>query len=73
MLFTGAVSTHYNNFEFYKGIDCVMTQLRQTNGFMESVRPWELRKDPEILNVVLHIILENLRICSTLLQVWAVS
>ena len=35
-----------------------MTQLRQTNGFVESVRPWELRKDPEILNGVLHIILE---------------
>ena len=55
---TGAVSIHYENFKFYKGIDCIMTQLRQTNGFVELVRPWELRKDPEILKGVLHIILE---------------
>ena len=55
---TGAVSIHYHKFKFYKGIDCIMTQLCHTNGYVESVRPWELRKDPEILNVVLHIILE---------------
>ena len=49
---TGAVSIHYHKFKFYKGIDCITTQLFHTNGFVESVRPWELRKDPEILNVM---------------------
>ena len=43
-----------------------MTQLCHTNGFKESVRPWELCTDIEILNVRLKIILENLQICSTL-------
>lgn len=71
--FTGVVTTHYDNYEFYKGVDCIMAQLRQTNGFMESVRPWELRNDIEVLNVVLHIIMENLRVCSILLQVMAVN
>lgn len=71
--FTGVVTTHYDNYEFYKGVDCIMAQLRQTNGFMESVRPWELRNDIEVLNVVLHIIMENLRVCSILLQVIAVN
>ena len=46
-LFTGAVSTHYNNFEFYSGIDFKITQLCPTNGSMESVCPWELRTDLE--------------------------
>ena len=46
-----------------------MTQLRQTNGFVESVRPWELCKNPEILNVVLHIILQDW-IFSSWLQVY---
>ena len=68
-LFAGALSTHYNNFEFYSGIDFIITQLCHTNGSMESVCPWELRTYLEILNVGLQIILETLRICSSLLQV----
>ena len=63
------LSQHMITVGSYKGIDRILTQFRHTYGFMESVPSWELCKDLEILNAVLHIILENFRIHSTILQV----
>ena len=65
----GIVSEHYNQFNYYKGVDSIMLQLRNTNGFIESMRPWELKDNKDMLDLVLHITMENLRVCSILLQV----
>jgi len=48
-----------------------MGQLRATNGFMQDSQPWLLTDldNRDILNVILHVTMENLRICAILLQV----
>lgn len=66
---TAEVATHYDGFSFYKGVDCIMAQLRLTNAFMESRKPWKLRDEPNLLSLVLHTVMENLRVCGILLQV----
>ncbi|XP_067949721.1 methionine--tRNA ligase, mitochondrial-like [Watersipora subatra] len=67
-LLPGLVSQHYEEYNFYKAVDCIMLQLRKSNGFMESQRPWELKDNPVLLDTVLHIVMENLRVCGILLQ-----
>lgn len=43
--------------------------LHSANLFVETLKPWELRKvDPIRLDVVLHVTLESLRVCGILLQ-----
>lgn len=64
-------SGHYSSFNFYKAVDSVIVTLHQANLFFETLKPWELKKQPSRsaeLDVVLHITLETLRICGILLQ-----
>ena len=65
------VSTFYEEMNFYKGIDAIMQQLRDTNEFVDRKQPWNLRKDPtkEVeLETVIYITLETLRVVGILLQ-----
>lgn len=62
---------HYNDGNFYKVADAVIATLHKANLFFETMKPWELKKNPssaEQLNAVLHITLETLRVCGILLQ-----
>ena len=48
-----------------------MSQLRQTNTFVQSHRPWELKNKPEQeewLTCILSVVMETLRISGILLQ-----
>ena len=63
------VSKHYEEFNFYLGIDAIMESLRATNDYMTKEQPWILKKvDVERLNYVLILCLESLRISGILLQ-----
>ncbi|CAH2216908.1 jg21311 [Pararge aegeria aegeria] len=62
---------HYTNYQFYKVVDSVIHVLHLANLFFETMRPWDLKKKPEChkeLDVILHLTLETLRICSIILQ-----
>ncbi|XP_045780639.1 methionine--tRNA ligase, mitochondrial [Maniola jurtina] len=62
---------HYTNYQFYKVVDSVIHVLHLTNLFFETMKPWDLKKKSECqkeLDVILHITLETLRICSIILQ-----
>ncbi|KAF2897537.1 hypothetical protein ILUMI_08640 [Ignelater luminosus] len=62
---------HYSDFNFYKVVDATIATLHIANLFFETLKPWELRKNVNSLNelnVVLHITMESLRICSIILQ-----
>ncbi|XP_077289916.1 methionyl-tRNA synthetase, mitochondrial [Arctopsyche grandis] len=61
---------HYDNYDFYKVVDCVIAALHSANLFFSEYKPWELRKSLETqkdLDVVLHLTLETIRICSIIL------
>ena len=63
------VGSHYAEFEYYKGVDAIMAMLRDTNGFVQDEKPWELKKtDLERLDCVLHVTCECLRVAGVLLQ-----
>ena len=58
-------------YNIYKGIDLIMSQLRMCNAFVQQHKPWELRKQEhqaDWLNNILAITLETLRITCILLQ-----
>lgn len=62
---------HYDNLNFYKVVDSVLATLRANNLFFETLKPWELKKNPsslEELKVVLHLTFETLRISGILFQ-----
>ncbi|KAK5644850.1 hypothetical protein RI129_006150 [Pyrocoelia pectoralis] len=62
---------HYSEFNFYKVVDATIATLHIANLFFETLKPWELKKNPETLNqlnVVLHITMETLRICSIIMS-----
>lgn len=63
--------THFDAYDFYKAVDEVIKVLHTANNFMETFKPWELRKDPNAtrrLHTVLRIVFETLRITSIILQ-----
>ncbi len=65
------VASHYERFEYYKGVDLIMEVLRNTNSYIQNEKPWELRKNASEkirLDVVLYVALESLRISGLLLQ-----
>ncbi|XP_014671388.1 PREDICTED: methionine--tRNA ligase, mitochondrial-like [Priapulus caudatus] len=65
------VAEHYDECNFYRGLDAIMSCLRDTNAFIQSQAPWTLKKRPEKqrhLQTVLHIALESLRVSGLLLQ-----
>ncbi len=68
---TDTVKCHYEEFNFYKGIDAIMDQLRHTNTFVQNHKPWEVRKQPdqqEWLDTMLCVVMETLRVSGVLLQ-----
>ncbi|KAJ8959833.1 hypothetical protein NQ318_011566 [Aromia moschata] len=67
----GTCKGHYQDFNFYKVADAVIATLHSANLFFETLKPWELKKNPDTLNelnVVLHLALETLRVSAILLQ-----
>ena len=70
---TEKVSHHFENFEMHMAINLIMSQLRDTNTFIQKHKPWELVNDTgnhsrDRLDTVLHVSLHTLRICGILLQ-----
>ena len=66
------VDEHYESFNFYKGIDAIMTVLRDTNALVQNTAPWTLVKsrdasDQERLQHLLFLALEALRVCGVLI------
>lgn len=66
---------HFENADFYKGIDQIMAVLRLNNRIYEGAEPWKLVKsistNPESFKVYHNlqaITFETLRVCSILLQ-----
>lgn len=67
------VKEHFMDGYFYRGLDCIMTCLRDANSFMQFQKPWELARKVDSVNkeklaTVLHIIMEVLRVSGVLLK-----
>jgi len=63
------VGSHYEDLNFYKGIDEIIATLQSCNRFFENNKPWELAKnDVNKLACVLHITMETLRMSALALQ-----
>ncbi|XP_054263064.1 methionine--tRNA ligase, mitochondrial-like [Macrosteles quadrilineatus] len=65
------VGEHYGNFNYYKGVDVIISCLHEANKFFETNQPWKLRKSADCadhLNCVLHVTMETLRVCGIALQ-----
>lgn len=68
--FAGICETHYNDYKIYKVVDAIIATLHSANLFFETMKPWELKKSPEMkdtLDVVLHLTMETLRVSGILL------
>jgi methionyl-tRNA synthetase len=64
---------HFSKFNFYRGIQVIMTNLRMTNNLVQEYKPWELIKsndknDASKLNKMIFLVYESLRISSILFQ-----
>lgn len=69
--FSDLIKAHYDEFNVYKSIDCIIGVLHSANVFFETMKPWELKKTEltkDKLNAVLHLTMEALRICGIALQ-----
>lgn len=64
------VGKHYADFNFYKGIDLIVSTLTLANKYFTDCKPWELKNENDklILKCVIHITMETLRICGIGLQ-----
>ncbi|OQV25943.1 Methionine--tRNA ligase, mitochondrial [Hypsibius exemplaris] len=67
------VDEHYESFNFYKGIEAVMSVLREANTLVQNTTPWTLANskdslDKEKLRHVLFLALETLRVSGVLLS-----
>jgi len=63
------VGSHYEDLNFYKGIDEIIATLQSCNRFFENNKPWELAKnDVNKLACVLHVTMETLRMSALALQ-----
>ncbi|RWS17821.1 methionyl-tRNA synthetase-like protein [Dinothrombium tinctorium] len=63
--------THFEDANFYLGVDAIVHCLRNGNKLFQEFKPWELVKnenEKETLDCVIYTIFETLRICSILLQ-----
>lgn len=59
------VEKHFDDFNFYKGINAVVGTIDLTNKFFDDTKPWILLKnidDTANLNYVLHLTMESLRV-----------
>jgi methionyl-tRNA synthetase len=69
----GECDEHYEAFNFYNGIQTVMGVLRMANNIVQDMKPWDLvksgeAKDAQLLQKVLFLVYESLRISGILLQ-----
>lgn len=65
------VDEHFSSFHVYKGLDEIMSCLRQANSFTQRHEPWKLAKnerEKDRLETVLHVVMETLRLSGILLQ-----
>uniref|UniRef100_A0A1B6G566 Methionine--tRNA ligase, mitochondrial n=1 Tax=Cuerna arida TaxID=1464854 RepID=A0A1B6G566_9HEMI len=65
------VEEHYSSFNYYRGVDVIVSALHEANRFFEAKQPWVLRRSAEStdhLNCVLHVTMETLRVCGIALQ-----
>lgn len=63
------VGSHYEELNFYRGIDEIIATLQCCNRFFEYNKPWELAKqDTNKLASVLHVTMETLRMSAIALQ-----
>nr|SVE75746.1 EOG090X05VD [Daphnia hispanica] len=64
------VHNEYKQWNFYKGIDKIMTLVRGANGFFQTMEPWKLKKEGKVdqLNATMAITMETARVVGTLLQ-----
>lgn len=63
------VGGHYEELNFYKGIDEIIATLQCCNRFFEYNKPWKLAKhDINKLSCVLHVTMETLRMSTVALQ-----
>jgi len=61
------VSKCYDDLLFYRGLEHIFDQLRNTNAFFEVHKPWKMSKGPD-LSTVLFLTYETVRVSSLLLQ-----
>lgn len=64
---------HFEQFNFYLGIQEIMAVLRMTNGLVQEYKPWDLAKNPSESNEnkikkLLFLVFESLRISAIVLQ-----
>jgi methionyl-tRNA synthetase len=65
------VDNQYKDYQIYKGLESIISQLHSTNAFFQHHKPWELKSDQsqrKWLDTILHITMENLRVCGILLK-----
>lgn len=64
------VKAHFTEFNFYKGVDSIVLVLHLANKFIDTMKPWTMRKENKLaeLNLVLGITFEVLKICGIGLQ-----
>ena len=63
------VKKHFQDFDYYLGIDSIMETLRITNDYVQKEEPWVLKKtNQNRLDYVLILGLESLRVTGILLQ-----
>jgi len=63
------VGSHYEDLNFYRGINEIIATLQCCNRFFEHNKPWQLAKnDVSKLSCVLHVTMETLRISALALQ-----
>uniref|UniRef100_A0AC34FC73 Methionine--tRNA ligase, mitochondrial n=1 Tax=Panagrolaimus sp. ES5 TaxID=591445 RepID=A0AC34FC73_9BILA len=61
------VSKCYDDLLFYRGIEHIFDQVRNTNAFFEIHKPWKMKKGAD-LSTILFLTYETVRVASLLLQ-----
>jgi methionyl-tRNA synthetase len=61
------VSKCYDDLLFYRGIEHIFDQVRNTNAFFEIHQPWKMKKGAD-LSTILFLTYETVRVASLLLQ-----
>jgi methionyl-tRNA synthetase len=61
------VSKCYDDLLFYRGIEHIFDQVRNTNAFFELHKPWKMKKGAD-LSTILFLTYETVRVASLLLQ-----
>lgn len=77
LLLSDKVAEHYDQLNFYKGIQMIQTAIRQTNSFYQYHKPWthtdsqgkaNSEDDQRQLDTTIHVTYQTLRLCGLLLQ-----